>query len=187
MVRGHIYEFYLQDFFFFLLHFTDCKNLVPHSGVETRSSAVRVPSPNHRTIRELPYLQDFGQVLTMNISRGSRKRNDLRYPEWVSKSHSVVSDSLWPRGLYNPWNSPGQNTGVGSRSLLQRIFPTQGSNIGLLNCRQILYHLSHQGSPEHSVFSKTCPPEKLFRKPKLLGFYESLTSLGEEMPKSGCL
>ena len=104
-----------------------------------------------------------------------------------SESRSVVSDSLRPHGQYNPWNSPGQNTGVGSRSLLQRIFPTQGSNVGLLNCRQILYQLSHQGSPEHSVFSKTCPPEKLFRKPKLLGFYESLTSLGEEMPKSGCL
>ena len=48
-----------------------------------------------------------------------------------SESHSVVSDSLWPHGLYSPWNSPGQNTGVGSRSLLQGIFPTQGSNPGL--------------------------------------------------------
>ena len=38
-----------------------------------------------------------------------------------------------------------QNTGVGSRSLLQGIFPTQGSNRGLLHCRQILYHVSHQG------------------------------------------
>ena len=47
-----------------------------------------------------------------------------------SESHSVVSDSLWPHGLYSPWNSPGQNTAVGSRSLLQRIFPTQGSNPG---------------------------------------------------------
>ena len=46
----------------------------------------------------------------------------------------------------DPWNYPCQNTGVGSPSLLQGIFPTQGSNPGLLNCRQILYHLSHQGS-----------------------------------------
>jgi len=46
-----------------------------------------------------------------------------------------------------PWNSPGQNTGVGSHFLLQGIFPTQGSNPGLLHCRQILYQLSHQGSP----------------------------------------
>ena len=46
-----------------------------------------------------------------------------------------------------PWNSPGQNTGVGSLSLLQRIFPTQGLNPGLLHCRWILYQLSHKGSP----------------------------------------
>ena len=45
------------------------------------------------------------------------------------------------------WNSPGQNTGVGSDFLLQGIFPIQGLNPGLLHCRQILYHLSHQGSP----------------------------------------
>ena len=63
-----------------------------------------------------------------------------------SESCSVVSDSLWPCGLYSPWNSPGQNTGVGSLSLLQGIFPTQGSNPGLLHCRQILYQLSHKGS-----------------------------------------
>ena len=48
--------------------------------------------------------------------------------------------------LYSPWNSPGQNTGVGSLSLLQGIFPTQGSNPGLLHCRRILYQLSHKGS-----------------------------------------
>ena len=48
---------------------------------------------------------------------------------------------------YSPWNSPGQNTGVGSLSLLQEIFPTQGSNPGLLHCRRILYQLSHEGSP----------------------------------------
>ena len=49
--------------------------------------------------------------------------------------------------LFNPWNSPGQNTGVGSLSLLQGIFPTQESNWGLLNYRQILYQLSYRGSP----------------------------------------
>ena len=71
--------------------------------------------------------------------------NVLNNPE--GESHSVVSDSLWPRGQYSPWNSPGQNTGVSSHSLLQGIFPTQESNPGLLHCRQILDHLSHQGSP----------------------------------------
>ena len=53
-----------------------------------------------------------------------------------------------PRGLYSPWNSPGQNTGVGSLSLRQGIFPTQGSNPGLLPCRWIRYQLSHQGNPD---------------------------------------
>ena len=63
------------------------------------------------------------------------------------ESCSVVSDSLRPHGLYSPWNSQGQNTGVGSLSLLQKIFPTQGSNPGLPHCRWILYQLSHKGSP----------------------------------------
>ena len=63
------------------------------------------------------------------------------------ESHSVVSDSLRPHGLYRPWDSPSQNTRVGSRSLLQGIFPTQGLNPGLLHCRRILYQLSHKGSP----------------------------------------
>ena len=62
-----------------------------------------------------------------------------------SESPSVVSNSLRPHGLYSSWNSPGQNTGVGSLSLLQGIFPTQGSNPSLSHCKQILYHLSHQG------------------------------------------
>ena len=57
-----------------------------------------------------------------------------------------MSDSLQPHGLHSPWNSPGQNTGVGSLSLLQGIFPTQGSNPGLLHCRQILYQLNHKGN-----------------------------------------
>ena len=65
----------------------------------------------------------------------------------LCESRSVFSDSLWPRGLHSPWNSPDQNTGMGSRSLLQGIFPTQRSNPGLLSCRQIIYHLSHKGSP----------------------------------------
>ena len=59
-----------------------------------------------------------------------------------SESRSVVSDTLRPHGPYSIWNSPGQNTGVGSFSLLQGIFPTQGSNLGLLHCRWILYQRS---------------------------------------------
>ena len=62
---------------------------------------------------------------------------------YESENCSVVSDPLWHHGL----DSPGQNTGVGSLSLLQGIFPTQGSNQGLLHCRHIPYQLSQQGSP----------------------------------------
>ena len=65
--------------------------------------------------------------------------------EWVSGGCSAVSDFLWPHGLYSPWNSPGQNTGVGSLSLLQGIFPTQGSNPGIAG--GFFYQLSHKGSP----------------------------------------
>ena len=62
--------------------------------------------------------------------------------EIESESRSVVSDSLRPHGLYSPCNSPGQNTGVGSHSFIQGIFPTQGSSPGLPNCSWILYQLS---------------------------------------------
>ena len=67
--------------------------------------------------------------------------------KWKWKSRSVLYGSLWPHGLHRPWNSSGQNTGVGSLSLPQGIFPTQGSNPCLLHCRRILYQLSHRGRP----------------------------------------
>ena len=70
-----------------------------------------------------------------------------KWKESDSESHSVMSDSFQPHGLYSPRNSPGKNIGVGSCSLLQGIFPTQGSNSGVPHCRQILYSLSHHGSP----------------------------------------
>ena len=51
-----------------------------------------------------------------------------------------------------PWDSPGKNSGVGCHALLLGIFPTQELNPGILHCRQILYHLSHQGSPQDRKF-----------------------------------
>ena len=70
-----------------------------------------------------------------------------------SERCSVVSDSLWPRGLYSPWNSLGQNTGVDSGSLLQGIFPTQESNWCLLHCRwDLLAELP--GTPSSLVWSQ---------------------------------
>ena len=79
----------------------------------------------------------------------------------VSESHSVVSNSLRPYGLYSPWNSRGQNTGVGSLSLLQWIFPTQELNRGLLHCKQILYQLKYQGSPTNGKFPSQRPESYL--------------------------
>ena len=67
-------------------------------------------------------------------------------------SDYLRSHGLQPTRLLCPWNSPGKNTGVGSYSLFQEIFPTQESNLDLLHCRQILYHLSHQGSPFPAKF-----------------------------------
>ena len=65
-----------------------------------------------------------------------------------SERCSVVFDSLWLYGLYSPWNSPGQNTRVGSLSTFQQIFPIQGSNPGLPHCIQVLYcWKNHKGSP----------------------------------------
>ena len=79
---------------------------------------------------------------------------DLKEKEVQKRGHicmiqscSVMSSCLQPRRLYSPpRNSPGQNTGVGSLSLLQGIFLTQGLNPGHPPCRQILYQLSYQGS-----------------------------------------
>ena len=73
--------------------------------------------------------------------------NRCRQLKLIRESCPVMSDSLRPLGLFSPWNSPGQYTGVGNCSLFQGIFPTQGSNSGLLRCRQILYELSHKGNP----------------------------------------
>ena len=65
--------------------------------------------------------------------------NPVTFHKWKSLS------CAWLFAI--PWNSPGQNTGVGSLSLLQGIFPNQRLNPGLLHCRRILYQLSHKGSP----------------------------------------
>ena len=80
-----------------------------------------------------------------SLQADSLPSEPARKPEiHESESFSVVSDSLQPHGLYSPWSSPGQKTGVGSLSLLQGIFPAQGSNPGLPHCRWILYLLSHK-------------------------------------------
>ena len=64
--------------------------------------------------------------------------------KWKWLSHVWLFDTP---GLYSPWNSPGQNTGVGTLTYLQGIFPTQVLDPDLTHCRQIVYQLSYQGSP----------------------------------------
>ena len=96
-----------------------------------------------------------------------------------SESHSIVFNSLRPHGLYSPWNSPGQNTGVGSNLfLLQGIFPTQRSNPDLPPCRQILYQLSHQGSPPENLLYL----RRLFHKMDIWG-QERNPSFCQSLPK----
>ena len=76
----------------------------------------------------------YGHVQTISDTRASKLFSG-KLQESINESHSVMSDSLQFQGLCNPWNSIGQNTGVGSLSLLLGICPTQGLNPGLPHCR----------------------------------------------------
>ena len=96
------------------------------------ATAMRSPCTTMKTCPHSPQLEK---------AQSSPKINE-------SESCSVVANSLRPHGLYSPWNSPVQNTGVGSLFLLQGIFPIQGLNPSLLHCRWIPYQLSHKGSPK---------------------------------------
>jgi len=105
------------------------------------------PSPDTSQTKPATQLGVVGST-PKGIPAHVQKQNQRLFKVKETESHSVVSDSLRPRGLCSLRNSPGQNTAVGSHSLLQGIFPTQGPNPGLLHCRQILHQLSHQGSPK---------------------------------------
>ena len=118
---------------------------ISHSGsYQTRSGILSVMSSKLWFGLRL-YMDALSGTVngTLSAWKGYLKDRD----ESKSENHSVVSNSSRPHELYSPWNSPGQNTGVGSLSLLQGIFPTQGSNPGLPHCR-IPSQLSHQGSPK---------------------------------------
>ena len=112
--------------------------------------------------------------------------------QWFEEG-SVVSDSLRPRGLFSPWNSPGQYTGVGSLSLLQGIFPTQGWNPGLPHCRQILYQLSHKGSPRilewvaYPFSSGSSRPRNRTRVSCIAGGFFTSWGTGKPLRKGGAL
>ena len=89
----------------------------------------------------------YNFIWQLNLSKAEKNKILLLLAKQLKVKVKVVSDCLRPHGLYSPWNSSGQNIGVGSLSLLQGIFLTQESNQSLLHCRQILYQLSYQGNP----------------------------------------
>ena len=108
---------------------------------------------NHKENQKVSQVE--WRVMFIFKSRMTKCPTSWETPEkWKSLFHYILrnsskwkSDPLRLHGLYSSCNSPGQNTRVGSLSLLQRIFPPQGLNPGLPHCRQILYQLSYQGSP----------------------------------------
>ena len=82
----------------------------------------------------IPGMAEPSGLPSMGSHRVRHDSSDLAAAAHKSESRSVVSDSLQPHGLYSPWNSPGQNTSVGSLSFFQGILPImQGSNPGLLH------------------------------------------------------
>ena len=80
----------------------------------------------------------------------------------LSESHSVMSDSLWPHGLYSPQNSAGHNTGVDSHSLLQEIFPTQRSNPGLPALQEDSLPAEPQGKPKNTGMGRLSLLQHIF-------------------------
>ena len=81
----------------------------------------------------------------------------LKWKVLGTRSCLTLCDSMdcKPTGLLCPWNSPGQNAGVGSCFLLQGIFPTQRPNLGFLYCKQILHRLSLQGTPKSKTIDNS--------------------------------
>ena len=104
-----------------------------------------------------------------------------------SLNHILLFVTSW---TYSPWNYPGQNTGVGSPSLLQGIFPTQGSNPGHPHCRRILYQLSHKGSPRklewvaYMFSSRSSRPRSWTRVSRIAGGFFTNWAIREAL--SGC-
>ena len=103
----------------------------------------------------LPLLLGKKQARTELFFLTTCKLNNMKKQHYKKRkwkwSHSVPSNSLRPHGLQPtrllcPGDFQGKGTGVCFHFLLQGIFPTQGSNPGFPHCRQMLYHLSHQGS-----------------------------------------
>ena len=98
-------------------------------------------------IREMHIKTTMRYHLTLVIMAIDRSENESQIVSCSVVSNSLPSHGLQPTRLLHPWNFPDKSTGVGYHFFLQGIFPTQGSNPGLLHCRQTLYCLTHQGRP----------------------------------------
>ena len=84
------------------------------------------------------------------LRQGARQYSPSTVPnkgKWNEVKVAQLCPTLCNTVDCSPWNSPDQNSGVGSLSLIQGISPIQGLNPGLSHCRQILYQLSHKGRP----------------------------------------
>ena len=114
--------------------------------------------------------------VAISFSRGSSRPRDwtqvscitggcftiLATREGQSESHSVVSDSLWPHGLYSSWNSPGQNTGVGSCSLLQGNLPNSGIEPRSPTLQVNSLPVEPQGEPKNTGVGKLSLLQQIF-------------------------
>ena len=114
------------------------------------SSFDTFPSSNHPSLKRIQTIYNHITALFCLHLKVLFKTNLCLYLRvcvcvCVCESCLVILNFLQPHGLYGPWNSPGQNTRVGL-SLLQGIFPTQGSNPSLPHYRWIRYQLSHRKS-----------------------------------------
>ena len=128
-----------------------CPSLCDPVDCSQPSSSVHGDCPGKNTGLGCHFLLQ-GIFLTQGLNQRVSHISCIgRPPE--SESCSVTSDSLRPLGLHSPQNSPGQNTAVGSLSLLQGVFPTQGLHPGLPYYRQILHQLSRKNKNNAAVCS----------------------------------
>ena len=156
-------------------------NLSSLTRDQTHTLCVERWSLNHWTVGEVPQTFCTHHCLCFPSQPGRRALSHYSpqilshlSPHPESESRSVISDSLRPHGLYSPWNSPGQNIEVGSLSLLQGVFLTQGLKPSFPHFRQILvkprnehylcelasvYHvmLSYHILLPHKLTLLTCP------------------------------
>ena len=133
------------------------------------------------SLSELPELvmdREAWRAVIHGVAKSQTWLSNWTEVNWIeseSGSDSVVSNYLQPHGLYSPWNSPGQNIGVGSLSLLQGIFPTRGSNPGVPHYRWILYQLSHKARlkilewVDYPFSSGSFPPRNQTGDPCIVG------------------